>query len=183
MVDLRPGEAVVKEGNVVRQNPQGPRPGVLTLTNHRLIFEVHLPQGPGGPVVRRTIDAPLGRIQNVAALDGSRLQVQLPMQVGVFESPEAAEWVRVITEARSHAPPGGGMPGGPRGPGGPGGPGAAGRPGGLFGQYGPRGQGGPGPGRGPGAAPPPPRPCAYCGRMNEPAATKCAGCSAPLPAG
>jgi hypothetical protein len=179
MLPLNPGEQIVKQGNVVRQTPQGARPGELTLTNHRLLFEVHLPQGSGDAVVRVTVNAPLGRIRTVSTPGGTSFQVELPMQVGVFESPEAAAWVPAITEARSHAPP---APPGPGG-GGPGGPGARGGP---MGRGGPRGPGGGGLAGGAGTPPPPPPPppaatrsCAYCGFANVPAGTKCPRCSAP----
>ena len=124
MLPLNPGETVVRQATVTRQNPQGPRPGELTLTNHRLVFEVHLPQGSQGGGVRATIDAPLGRIRNVSSPGAGRFQVDLPMQVGVFESPDAAAWVQAIGEARSHAPHPPGPPGrraraAPRAPAGP----------------------------------------------------------------
>lgn len=151
MVLLNPGETVVKQANVVRLNPQGTRPGVLTLTNHRLVFEAHVPRGPmGGPIVRTTIDAPLGRIRNAGAPGATRLQIELPMQVGVFETPEAAAWLQAITEARSHAPPAMGGPGGPLGPGAPGMPPAV-----VL-------------------------RCRYCGLLNQPTVTKCTGCGAPI---
>jgi hypothetical protein len=175
MLPLNPGEQVVKQANVTRQTPQGGRPGELTLTNHRLVFEVHLPQGSGDPAVRITVNAPLGRIQSITTPGGNRFQVQLPMQVGVFESEDAAAWVQSITDARSHAPPApgpGGGAGGPRGPGGRGGP---------------MGPGGGGRTGGPGAPPPPPPPppppatrsCAYCGYGSVTPGTKCPRCSAP----
>ncbi|MCI4340113.1 MAG: hypothetical protein L3J73_02430 [Thermoplasmata archaeon] len=157
MVLLNPGETVVKEANVVRLNPQGARPGVLTLTTHRLVFEAHVPAGPmGGPIVRTTIDAPLGRIRNAGAPGGSRLQIELPMQVGIFQTPEAEAWVQAITEARSRAPPGMGGMGGMGGPGGRGGPG------------------------GPGMPPAVVLRCRYCGLLNQPTVTKCTGCGAPI---
>ncbi len=175
MVLLNPGESVVKQANVSRQNPQGPRPGVLTLTNQRLIFEVQLPAGAGGPATRTTIDAPLGRLRNVAATAATRLEIELPMQVGLFEIPDAAGWLQAITEARSHAPaagpPGVGGRGGPGrlfGRGGPGGPPGA---GGLF------GTGGPG---APASPPAVALPCRYCGHVNEPATAKCSSCGAVL---
>src|SRR5271170_4458707 len=181
MVLLNPGESVLKQANVTRQNPQGPRPGVLTLTNQRLIFEVQLPAGAGGPATRTTIDAPLGRLRNVTVPGGTQLEIELPMQVGVFEIPDAAAWLQAITEARSHAPPagppGGGDRGGPGrlfGRGGPGGPGGRAGPGGPGGPGSPAGVGGP---RRP---PPVALPCRYCGHVNEPATAKCTSCEAVL---
>jgi hypothetical protein len=164
MPNLNPGETVVHQSNVVRQNPQGSRPGQLTLTNHRLIFEVHLPQGPGGPPgIRATVDAPLGRIRNVSSPGANRFQVELPMQVAVFETPEAAAWVHAITEARSHAPAGPGPTGAPGGRGAAGGPGGPGRSGGPP----------------PPPPPPPGRACPYCGLANRPPTGKCPQCGAP----
>ena len=150
MVLLNGGETVLKTATVTRHNPQGSRTGVLTLTNHRLIFEAQIPQGPmGAPMVRTTIDAPLFRIRNAEVLrstfGGARLQVELPMQVGVFETPEADAWLQMISQARSAMPR-------------PAGPGAA----------------------APAAAPSVVLRCRYCGNLNAPTLTKCTGCGAPI---
>jgi hypothetical protein len=162
MLPLNPGEAVVRQATVTRQNPQGARQGELTLTNHRLVFEVHLPPGPQGGGVRATIDAPLARIRNVSSPGAGRFQVDLPMQVGIFEAPDAAAWVQAIGEARSHAPHPPGPPGapgahGPPGPGGPGRPNVVSAP----------------------PPPPPPRRCVYCGFPNATVGAKCPQCGAP----
>ena len=179
MVLLNAGESVVRQGNVVRLNPQGARPGALTLTNRRLIFEAQLPEGPmGGPMVRTTVDAPLGRIRNALAPAPDRLQIELPMQVAMFQLSDAPAWLQAITEARSHAPPDAGGPMGPGGPGGRGGPGGPGRFGGRGGPGGFPGRGG-GPG-GPGMPPAVVLRCRYCGLLNQPTVTKCTGCGAPI---
>jgi len=181
MQPLNPGETVVKQANVVRHGPQGPRPGELTLTNHRLIFEVHLPAGPGDPGVRVTVNAPLGRIRAVSTPGGPQFQVDLPMQSAVFETPDAPAWLQAINDARARAPPAPGPgPGGrPGGGGGFGGPGRGGGP-----PRGPMGGGGPGAPSGPTAPPPPPPPppartCAYCGFAGAPVGGRCPRCSAP----
>jgi hypothetical protein len=182
MVLLNPGESVVRQANVVRQNPQGNRAGLLTLTNRRLVFEAQIPQGPGGgPVVRTTIDAPLFRLRNATTakpmLGRARLEVELPQQVGVFEVDDADAWVAAITQARAAAPP---PPPGAMGPMGRG-PGPMGRGPGPMGRGpGPMGRG-PGPmGRGPPAAPAVMLRCRYCGLLNQPTESKCTGCGAPI---
>ena len=164
MVLLNPREAIVKQATVHRINPQGTREGVLTLTNFRLVFEAHIPQGPlGGGVVRTTIDAPLGRIRNATlskpALGRARLEIELPQQVGVFQTDDAEGWLQAILEARSTAPA---------------------DPGGMGGSGGRPGPGGPRWGGGGGGAPAVVLRCRYCGTLNPPTATKCTSCGAPI---
>ena len=48
MVALESGEAVLKTGPARWVGREGERPGVLTLTNHALIFEGPVPQFPPG---------------------------------------------------------------------------------------------------------------------------------------
>ncbi|MFI5417559.1 MAG: hypothetical protein ACHQ2Y_01490 [Candidatus Lutacidiplasmatales archaeon] len=113
---LAAGEVVVLQGPVTRWHPEGTRPGVLTLTNQRLVFEAQFPgDSGGGATVRTTIDAPLARIRNAglvpAAGGAPQLEVELPKQRGIFRTPEAAAWLAAISKARSTAPAFGGGPG------------------------------------------------------------------------
>jgi hypothetical protein len=48
MVTLEPGETMLKTGPVRWVGREGERAGVLTLTNHALIFEGPVPQFPPG---------------------------------------------------------------------------------------------------------------------------------------
>ncbi|MCI4330691.1 MAG: hypothetical protein L3K19_02445 [Thermoplasmata archaeon] len=154
---LNGGEAVLKTGPVTRVNPQGNRDGVLTVTNQRVVFEARVPEGPQGqPIVRTTIDAPLHRLKNALTikptLGRARLELELPQQRALFETPEAEVWLGVITQARAAAPPP------PAGAGG--GPGRA--------------------GGGGGGAPAVMLRCRYCGTLNPPTVTKCSSCGAAI---
>src|SRR5215472_16237710 len=107
---LNSGESILKQGPVTRVNPQASRQGVLTVTNQRVVFEAHVPEGPQGqPIVRTTIDAPLHRLRNAElvkpTLGKPRLELELPQQRALFETGEADVWLGVITQARSAAPP------------------------------------------------------------------------------
>ena len=153
MVLLNSGESIVRQGPVVRINPQGEREGVLTLTDRRLLFEAHVPEGPQGqPIVRTTIDAPLRRIKNAGIVPGKeaggRLEIELPQQRALFRVPDANGWLQAIVQARANAPapPAGGQ----------GGPAAA------------------------PAAPSVMLRCRYCGLLNSPTVGKCTGCGAPI---
>jgi hypothetical protein len=153
---LDPGEAIVKQGPVTRVNPQGNREGVLTVTNLRVVFEAHVPDGPQGqPIVRTTIDAPLHRLRNALlvkpTLGRARLELELPAQRALFETAEAESWLAVVTQARSSAPPP--------------------APGAGAGAGGGRGGGG-------GGAPAVMLRCRYCGTLNPPTVTKCTSCGA-----
>jgi hypothetical protein len=149
---MNAGEAVLKQGPVVRVNPQGNRDGVLTVTNQRVVFEAHVPEGPQGqPIVRTTIDAPLHRLRNAEVvkptLGRARLELELPQQRALFETSEAEAWLGVVTQARASAPAP--VPGT-----------APGHPGGG------------------GGAPAVMLRCRYCGSLNPPTVTKCASCGA-----
>src|SRR5208282_18622 len=66
MVELEPGETVLKTGPVRWVGREGERAGVLTLTNHALIFDGPVPPRPpgagmgGGPMRRRAWAAQRG---------------------------------------------------------------------------------------------------------------------------
>ena len=147
---LNAGERVIRQGAVLRINPQENRQGTLTLTDQRLVFEAQVPKGPQGqPIVRTTIDAPLRRIKNagvVPGADGSpSLEVELPQQRGLFKVPDPNGWLQAIVQARAAAPPP---------PAGPGAPAASGAPTVMV-------------------------RCRYCGLLLPATASKCTGCGAP----
>lgn len=172
MVALENGESVIKSGPVRWVGPEGERPGVLTLTNHALIFEGPIAPpppggggGPPGPMLRRAWAAqrrtgppvlhpgvlriPLWRCRGAAAIpgpSGSDLGLQLLQRSLLLRTAEADAWAHAVRQARATAPP---PP-----------PGAMGR-------------GGPG-------ALPPNRHCDYCGRLSPPASLKCVNCGAPF---
>jgi len=167
MVTLEAGESLLKTGSVRWVGREGERPGVLTLTNHALIFEGPVPQVPpgagmgGGPAMRRrawanappgpptlvqgTLRIPLWRCRGAAAIPGphgSDLGVQLLRRSFVLRTNEAEAWAPAIRAARASAPPPppGIMGGGARAP--------------LH--------------------------CDYCGRPSPPGSTKCVSCGAPF---
>lgn len=166
MVTLEDGESVIKTGPVRWVGREGERPGVLTLTNHALIFEGPVPQfppgagaGPGpmrrgawaaprrGPpaLVPGTLRIPLWRFRGAAAIpgpSGSDLGIQLLQRSFVLRTNEAEVWAPAIRQARASAPP---------------------PPPGVMGG-----------GRRPNLH------CDYCGRLSPPGSTKCTTCGAPF---
>jgi len=170
MVNLQPGESVIKSGPVRWVGREGERPGILTLTNRALVFEGPVPQVPPGagagpgPMRRRAWAArpmagppvlapgvlriPLWRCRGAAAVPGptgSDLGVQLLQRSLVLRTTEADAWASAIRQARASAPP---PP--------PGMMGVAGRgaPANLH--------------------------CDYCGRASPPGSLKCVNCGAPF---
>jgi len=163
MVTLEPGESVVKTGPVRWVGREGERPGVLTLTNHALIFEGPIPQftpgggmGPGPmrrwaragppPLAPGTLRIPLWRCRGAAAIpgpSGSELGVQLLRRSFLLRTNEAEAWAAAIRTARASAPP---------------------PPPGMMGVGGR-------------AAP---VHCDYCGRSSPPGSTRCTSCGAPF---
>jgi len=171
MVTLESGETVVKAGPVRWVGREGERAGVLTLTNHALIFEGPIPQQPPGagmgpgPMRRRawaarpagppvlvpgTLRIPLWRCRGAAAIpgpSGAELGVQLLRRSFVLRTNEAEAWAPAIRTARASAPPP------------------------------PPGMGGAGMG-GPGMASN--VHCDFCGRSSPPGSTRCTSCGAPF---
>jgi len=171
MVELHPGEAVVKTGPVRWVGREGERPGTLTLTNRALIFEGPIPQRPpegpmgagsaagrGGGGVQRpagpptlipgTLRIPLWRCRGAAAIpgpSGSDLGIQLLQRSLLLRTNEADAWAPAIRQARASAPP---------------------PPPGVMGMKG-----------APGAADPP---CEHCGKPNPAGSAFCGSCGAPL---
>jgi hypothetical protein len=170
MVNLEAGESVVKAGPVRWVGREGERPGVLTLTNHALVFEGPVPERPPGaglgpgPMRRRAWAAqrgagppvlvagilriPLWRCRGAAAIpgpSGSDLGIQLLQRSIVLRTTEADAWAPAIRKARASAPP---------------------PPPGMTG--------------GAGAGAPANLHCDYCGRLSPPASLKCVNCGAPF---
>jgi hypothetical protein len=173
MVSLEAGETVIKTGPVRWVGREGERAGVLTLTNHAIVFEGPIPQAPApgsgtgaapmrrrawaaqrsaGPLtlVQGTLRIPLWRCRGAAAIpgpSGSDLGIQLLQRSLLLRTPEADAWAPAIRQARASAPP---AP-----------PGAIG-----AGRFGAREN----------------RHCDFCGRLSPPASLKCVNCGAPFPA-
>lgn len=169
MVALEAGESVIKTGPVRWVGREGERPGVLTLTNHALIFEGPIPQWPPGggmapgPMRRRawaaqrtgppalapgTLRIPLWRCRGAAAIPGpagSELGVQLLQRSFVLRTAEADAWAPAIRQARASAPPP------------PPGFGGLGRLGGAANLH-----------------------CDYCGHSSPAGSTRCRACGAPF---
>ena len=124
---LDPGESVRRSAYAVCEpsggRPPGLRPGVLYLTNHRLLFEAPVSRGRvrdliGGRDTRLLVDARLGELRNATVrrgrLRGERLVVELPGGLVGFDVLEPEAWVSAIAQARregSAPPPAGGAPG------------------------------------------------------------------------
>jgi len=127
MVTLEAGETVIKSGPVRWVGREGERSGVLTLTNHALLFEGPIPQPPPeagpGPMGRRawvarragpptlvpgTLRIPLWRCRGAASIPGpseNDLGVQLLRRSFLLRTTDADAWAPAIREARAHAPP------------------------------------------------------------------------------
>lgn len=169
MVALEGGESVIKTGPVRWVGREGERPGVLTLTNHAIVFEGPIPQlppgggmGPGmarrrawaagrmGPpnLAPGILRIPLWRCRGAAAIpgpSGSDLGIQLLQRSFLLRTDEADVWAPAIRQARASAPP---PP-----------PGMM-RPGGLGGMANLH--------------------CDYCGRSSPVGSPKCVSCGAPF---
>src|SRR5208283_4718043 len=170
MVELEPGETVLKTGPVRWVGREGERAGVLTLTNHALIFDGPVPPRPpgagmgGGPMRRRawaaqrgagppvlvpgTLRIALWRCRGAAAIpgpSGNDLGVQLLQRSFLLRTSEADAWAPAIRQARASAPP---PPPGAMGAG------RGGVPANLH--------------------------CDYCGKQSSPPATRCTTCGAPF---
>ena len=126
MPTLEQGETVIKTGPVRWVGRDGERAGMLTLTNHAMIFEGPIPQMPPGgmgPPGRRawmarragppvlvpgTLRIPLWRCRGAAAIpgpSGADLGVQLLRRSFLLRTTEAEAWAVAIRQARASAPP------------------------------------------------------------------------------
>jgi hypothetical protein len=171
MVTLETGESVIKTGPVRWVGREGERPGVLTLTNHAILFEGPIPQalpgagpGPPGPMrgrpwaaqraagpprlVAGTLRIPLWRCRGAASIpgpSGSDLGIQLLQRSLLLRTGEADIWAPAIRQARASAPP---------------------PPPGMMGGH--------------GAGAPANLHCEYCDRPSPPGSLKCVSCGAPF---
>jgi hypothetical protein len=160
MPTLEPGETVLRTGPVVWVGgPQGPRRGVLSVTNHALLFEASGPPlspptlaGATGSGPPREVRIGLWRCRRATVSSGPRgpvVEVELLARRVFFRVEEPAIWIETINRARATAPP---PPPGAIGPGG-------GRPGAARAAM--------------------PR-CDYCGRLSAGTAIRCESCGAPF---
>ncbi len=115
---LRPAESILRSAYAVeeasRESSTGRGPGVLYLTNQRLVFESHVSRGVvrdlvGGREARTLLDVSLHDLQNISVRRGRlgrpRLVVELPRGRPAFDVLEPAGWANAIAEARRELPP------------------------------------------------------------------------------
>ncbi|MGP8077081.1 MAG: hypothetical protein ACLQD8_01255 [Thermoplasmata archaeon] len=112
---LRSAYAVLESG---RDNPPHRGPGVLYLTNRRVVFESPVSRGivrdlVGGRDSRLVLDVPLSDLRNVSVrhgrIRGVRLVLDLFHDRPAFDVLDPEAWVASISQARRDLPP----PGGP----------------------------------------------------------------------
>ncbi len=115
---LHPGESILRSAYAVedgpREAPTGRGPGVLYLTNRRVVFESHVSRGVvrdfvGGREARILLDASLHDLRNVSVRRGHlgrpRLLLELPQGRPTFDVLAPEEWANAIAEARREVPP------------------------------------------------------------------------------
>jgi hypothetical protein len=107
---LRSAYAVLDPGSPVAP---GRGPGVLYLTNHRLLFELPESRGAvrdfmGGRDTRLAVDVLLHEVRNVTVRRGRlgrpRLVVELPAGRLAFDVLEPDEWVSEVARAKRELP-------------------------------------------------------------------------------
>jgi len=114
---LRSGESILRSAYAVeegpRESPTGRGPGVLYLTNRRLVFESHVSRGMvrdlvGGREARILLDAGLHDLTNVSVRRGrlgrARLVLELPHGRPSFDVLDPESWASAIAEARRELP-------------------------------------------------------------------------------
>jgi len=110
-VVLRSAYAVADPGQPAGEGPKGP--GVLYVTNHRIVFEARAPRRG---LARRTgsdtvtqLDVPLDRLRNVSVrrprVGRPRLALELPHGRPTFDVLEPDVWAGSIAHARRAYPP------------------------------------------------------------------------------
>lgn len=110
-VVLRSAYAVADPGGPERERPKGP--GVLYVTNHRLVFEARAPRRG---LTRRSradpetqLDVPLDQVRNVsvrrARVGHPRLSLELPHGRPTFDVLEPDGWAGAIAQAKRAYPP------------------------------------------------------------------------------
>jgi hypothetical protein len=115
---LRSGESILRSAYAVQDAPRGSStgrgPGVLYLSNQRLVFESHVSRGVvrdlvGGRESRTLLDVGLHDLQNVSVRRGRlgrpRLVVELPHARPAFDVLDPEAWASAIAEARRELPP------------------------------------------------------------------------------
>jgi hypothetical protein len=158
MVLLQSGETPIRSGAAVVQTQGGPRPGILTVTNQAIVFEVTgapPPPGegwgpPGGPASNE-FRIGLYRVRQAVGAKGPSgpvLQVNLISRVLNIQVDDIPGWSTALTEARAHAPPP--------------------SPEALARRAMRKG------------GPAPPARCGYCSQLSPAGSTKCVSCGAPF---
>lgn len=114
---LLPGESVLRSAYAVLEaDPSaefGRGPGVLYLTNRRIVFESRVSRGlvkdlVGGRETRLIVDARLLDLKNVSMRKGrlgpARLVVELPRARPAFDVLDMDGWIAAISQARREHP-------------------------------------------------------------------------------
>jgi len=114
---LLPGESTLRSAYAVLESGPGNAPhrgpGVLYLTNRRLLFELPVSRGLvqdliGGRESRLVLDVPLGEIKNISIrrgrLRGERLVVDVLHDRPAFDVLAPEEWANAIALARRDLP-------------------------------------------------------------------------------
>ena len=120
---LDAGESVLRSAYAVLETPHGEPPhrgpGVLYLTNRRLLFESSVSRGlvkdlVGGRDTRIVLDLPLTTLKNVSLRRGrlkkERLVIDLAHDRPAFDLLDAEGWVAAIAQTRRELPAGGAPP-------------------------------------------------------------------------
>lgn len=110
-VVLRSAYAVADPGDRSDQPPKGP--GVLYVTNHRIVFEARLPRRSltrrGSTETEVQLDVPLPQVRNVAVrrarVGRPRLVLELPHGRPSFDVLEPEGWTASIAQAKRSLPP------------------------------------------------------------------------------
>jgi hypothetical protein len=115
---LHSGESILRSSYAVLEtghgNPPHRGPGVLYLTNRRLVFESPVSRGVvrdlvGGRDSRLVIDVPLAELRNVTLrrgrLRGTRLVLDLFHARPAFDVLDPEQWVSAMAQARRDLPP------------------------------------------------------------------------------
>ncbi|HTP54089.1 MAG TPA: hypothetical protein VML94_03865 [Thermoplasmata archaeon] len=115
---LHAGESTLRSAYAVLEsahgNPPHRGPGVLYLTNRRIVFESPVSRGVvrdliGGRDSRLVLDVPLTEVRNVSVrrgrIRGTRLVVELLHDRPAFDVLDPEAWVAAVAQARRDLPP------------------------------------------------------------------------------
>jgi len=118
---LHAGESTLRSAYAVLESAHGDPPhrgpGVLYLTNRRLVFESPVSRGMvrdlvGGRDSRLVLDVPLGELRNVSVrrgrIRGTRFVVDLLHDRPAFDVLDPDAWVAAVAQARRELPAPGG---------------------------------------------------------------------------